>query len=30
MPGTARRYMRVDGVVDERLDPYSATRPPPI
>ncbi|MEO7207103.1 MAG: transglycosylase SLT domain-containing protein [Steroidobacteraceae bacterium] len=25
MPGTARRYMRVDGVVDERLDPYSAT-----
>jgi len=25
MPGTARRYMRVDSVVDERLDPYSAT-----
>jgi len=25
MPSTARRYMRVDGVVDERLDPYSAT-----
>jgi membrane-bound lytic murein transglycosylase D len=25
MPGTARRYMRVDGLVDERLDPYSAT-----
>ena len=25
MPGTARRYMRVDGVVDQRLDPYSAT-----
>ncbi|MEP6546795.1 MAG: transglycosylase SLT domain-containing protein [Gammaproteobacteria bacterium] len=25
MPGTAKRYMRVDGVVDERLDPYSAT-----
>jgi membrane-bound lytic murein transglycosylase D len=25
MPGTARRFMRVDGVVDERLDPYSAT-----
>ncbi len=25
MPATARRYMRVDGLVDERLDPYSAT-----
>jgi membrane-bound lytic murein transglycosylase D len=25
MPGTARRYMRVDGLVDQRLDPYSAT-----
>jgi membrane-bound lytic murein transglycosylase D len=25
MPGTARRYMRVDSVVDERLDPYTAT-----
>lgn len=25
MPGTARRFMRVDGVVDERLDPYTAT-----
>ena len=25
MPGTARRYMRVDGVVDQRLDPYGAT-----
>ena len=25
MPGTARRYMRVDGLVDERLDPYKAT-----
>jgi membrane-bound lytic murein transglycosylase D len=25
MPSTARRYMRVDGVVDERLDPYTAT-----
>ena len=25
MPSTARRYMRVDGMVDERLDPYSAT-----
>jgi membrane-bound lytic murein transglycosylase D len=25
MPGTARRYMRVDGIVDQRLDPYSAT-----
>ena len=25
MPSTARRYMRVDGVVDQRLDPYSAT-----
>jgi membrane-bound lytic murein transglycosylase D len=26
MPGTARNYMRVDGVVDERLDPIIATR----
>lgn len=25
MPSTARRYMRVDGLVDERLDPYAAT-----
>jgi membrane-bound lytic murein transglycosylase D len=25
MPGTAKRYMRVDSLVDERLDPYSAT-----
>ncbi len=25
MPSTARRYMRVDGVVDERLDPYTST-----
>jgi membrane-bound lytic murein transglycosylase D len=25
MPSTARRYMRVDNLVDERLDPYSAT-----
>src|SRR6202030_4660691 len=25
MPGTARRYMRVDGLVDQRMDPYSAT-----
>jgi membrane-bound lytic murein transglycosylase D len=25
MPGTARRYMRVDGVVDQRLDPYTST-----
>jgi membrane-bound lytic murein transglycosylase D len=25
MPTTARRYMRVDSIVDERLDPYSAT-----
>jgi membrane-bound lytic murein transglycosylase D len=25
MPSTARRYMRVDGVVDQRLDPYIAT-----
>ena len=25
MPGTAKRYMRVDSVVDQRLDPYSAT-----
>ena len=25
MPSTARRYMRVDSTVDERLDPFSAT-----
>jgi membrane-bound lytic murein transglycosylase D len=25
MPGTAKRFMRVDSVVDERLDPYGAT-----
>jgi membrane-bound lytic murein transglycosylase D len=25
MPSTARRYMRVDSLVDERLDPHSAT-----
>jgi membrane-bound lytic murein transglycosylase D len=25
MPGTARRFMRVDSLVDERLDPYRAT-----
>jgi membrane-bound lytic murein transglycosylase D len=25
MPGTAKRYMRVDSLVDERLDPYTAT-----
>jgi membrane-bound lytic murein transglycosylase D len=25
MPGTARNYMRVDGAVDERLDPIAAT-----
>jgi membrane-bound lytic murein transglycosylase D len=25
MPTTARRYMRVDSIVDERLDPHSAT-----
>lgn len=25
MPSTARRYMRVDRVVDERMDPYTAT-----
>jgi membrane-bound lytic murein transglycosylase D len=25
MPSTARRFMRVDGLVDERLDPYRAT-----
>jgi membrane-bound lytic murein transglycosylase D len=25
MPATAKRFMRVDGLVDERLDPYSAT-----
>jgi membrane-bound lytic murein transglycosylase D len=25
MPSTAKRFMRVDGVVDERLDPYNAT-----
>jgi membrane-bound lytic murein transglycosylase D len=26
MPGTARNFLRVDGVVDERLDPIAATR----
>ena len=26
MPSTAKRFMRVDGIVDERLDPYSATQ----
>src|SRR5258706_13380630 len=25
MPSTAKRFTRVDGVVDERPDPYSAT-----
>ncbi len=25
MPGTARLYMRVDGAVDERMDPFRAT-----
>jgi membrane-bound lytic murein transglycosylase D len=25
MPATARRFMRVDSLVDQRLDPYSAT-----
>ncbi len=25
MPSTAKRFMRVDGIVDERLDPYSST-----
>src|ERR1700722_14437163 len=25
MPSTAKRFMRVDSVVDERLDPYGAT-----
>ncbi|MGC1386766.1 MAG: transglycosylase SLT domain-containing protein, partial [Steroidobacteraceae bacterium] len=25
MPSTARRFMRVDNLVDERLDPYTAT-----
>lgn len=25
MPSTARRFMRVDRVVDERMDPYAAT-----
>ena len=25
MPSTARRFMRVDGLVDERLDPFRAT-----
>jgi len=25
MPSTAKRYMRVDNLVDERLDPYTAT-----
>jgi membrane-bound lytic murein transglycosylase D len=26
MPGTGRRFMRIDGAVDERLDPIVATR----
>jgi len=26
MPSTAKRYMRVDSLVDERLDPHSATQ----
>jgi membrane-bound lytic murein transglycosylase D len=26
MPGTARLYMRVDGAVDERMDPFRATQ----
>jgi membrane-bound lytic murein transglycosylase D len=26
MPSTAKRFMRVDGLVDERLDPYMATQ----
>jgi membrane-bound lytic murein transglycosylase D len=26
MPKTAKRFMRVDSIVDERLDPYSATQ----
>jgi len=26
MPATARRYLRVDGEVDERLDPYRSTQ----
>src|SRR5271167_924992 len=25
MPSTAKRFMRVDSIVDQRLDPYSAT-----
>jgi membrane-bound lytic murein transglycosylase D len=25
MPSTAKRFMRVDGLVDERLDPFTAT-----
>jgi membrane-bound lytic murein transglycosylase D len=25
MPSTAKRFMRVDGIVDQRLDPFSAT-----
>jgi len=25
MPATAKRFMRVDGIVDQRLDPYAAT-----
>ncbi|MFM7119436.1 MAG: transglycosylase SLT domain-containing protein [Gammaproteobacteria bacterium] len=25
MPGTARDFMRIDAVVDERMDPYAAT-----
>ena len=26
MPGTGRRFLRIDNVVDERLDPYESTR----
>ncbi len=26
MPSTGRRFMRIDNVVDERLDPYKSTR----
>lgn len=26
MPATARRYLRVDGAVDERLDPYKSSK----
>jgi peptidoglycan lytic transglycosylase D len=25
MPGTARQYMRVDSLIDERMDPFTAT-----